>query len=82
MNSVDPSNSPTSHLCSCSRDEKLGRHLIGMVLCSISWWRGEWIGFTLGVALQPVVHRLLSDASLSKSLPLMPPDTSSDRLGT
>ncbi|XP_069681475.1 peroxisomal leader peptide-processing protease [Periplaneta americana] len=63
------------------RSGRQRRRLVGMVLCSLSWWRGEWVGFTLGVALRPVLRRLLMpDAPLINSRSLVPPDTSQDRL--
>jgi len=53
-----------------------------MVVCSLSWWRGEWVGFTLGVSLGPVVRRvLLPDAYVPSSVSLMPPDTFPNQLG-
>lgn len=37
--------------------------LVGIVLSSLSWWKGEWIGLTLGVSICSVLRRLnvLSD---------------------
>jgi len=73
----------TRLVCFCFRDGKLHRHLVGMVVCSLSWWRGEWVGFTLGVSLGPVVRRvLLPDAYVPSSVSLMPPDTFPNQLGT
>jgi hypothetical protein len=67
----------------CFRDGKLNRRLVGMVVCSLSWWRGEWVGFTMGVALQPVVRRLLlPSAPVTRSPSLKPLDTPPDQLGT
>lgn len=73
----------TDGLSFCFRDGKLDRHLVGMVVCSLSWWRGEWVGFTLGVTLAPVVHRvLLPDPHATSSMSLIPPATLPDHLGT
>jgi hypothetical protein len=70
-------------ICSRSRDGKLKRRLAGMVVCSLSWWRGEWVGFTMGVALQPIVSRLLlPDALVTSNPSLIPSDASPDHLGT
>ncbi|PNF40608.1 hypothetical protein B7P43_G05927 [Cryptotermes secundus] len=63
------------------KDGKLKRRLVGMVVCSLSWWRGEWVGFTMGVALQPIVRRLLfPGAPVTSSPSLVPADTSPDQL--
>ncbi|XP_063227436.1 peroxisomal leader peptide-processing protease isoform X2 [Bacillus rossius redtenbacheri] len=35
------------------------RRLVGVVACSLAWWRGEWVGFTLGVLLAPVLDQAL-----------------------
>ncbi|XP_067002619.2 peroxisomal leader peptide-processing protease [Anabrus simplex] len=35
-----------------------GAGLVGLVLSSLCWWRGEWVGFTLGAVLQPVLWQL------------------------
>jgi hypothetical protein len=70
-------------VCFLSRDGKLKHRLIGMVVCSLSWWRGEWVGFTMGVVLQPIVSRLLlPDALVTSNPSLIPPDATPDHLGT
>lgn len=33
--------------------------LLGMVGCSLTWWRGEWLGLTIGISLAPVLRRLI-----------------------
>ncbi|OWR48404.1 peroxisomal leader peptide-processing protease-like isoform X2 [Danaus plexippus] len=30
-------------------------HLVGAVVCSVSWWRGEWVGLTLAAPLKSVL---------------------------
>ncbi|GJQ79119.1 hypothetical protein Trydic_g5372 [Trypoxylus dichotomus] len=46
---------PTSPGCEGSpiylKRRKLSSFPIGIVLASLSWWRGEWIGLTLGITL-------------------------------
>ncbi|XP_048509673.1 peroxisomal leader peptide-processing protease isoform X3 [Athalia rosae] len=36
------------------------RAVCGMVLAPLSWCRGEWVGYTLGVSLLPCLHRILN----------------------
>ncbi|CAG4947937.1 unnamed protein product [Colias eurytheme] len=31
------------------------RELVGAVVCSVSWWRGEWVGLTLAAPLRSVL---------------------------
>lgn len=37
--------------------EERGR-LIGLVSCPVTWWRGEWVGLTLGISLLPILKNL------------------------
>ncbi|XP_046753280.1 peroxisomal leader peptide-processing protease [Diprion similis] len=39
---------------------KSGRRAVsGIVIAPLSWCRGEWVGYTLGVSLIPCLHRVL-----------------------
>ncbi|GFG36532.1 hypothetical protein Cfor_06158 [Coptotermes formosanus] len=52
-----------------------------MVACSLSWWRGEWVGFTMGVSLAPVVRRMfLTDTNVASNPSFIPPATLPDQL--
>ncbi|GBP90278.1 Peroxisomal leader peptide-processing protease [Eumeta japonica] len=44
--------------------------LIGMVVCSVSWWRGEWVGLTLVAPLMVVLANKLRVAPPSQLAPL------------
>lgn len=35
------------------------RKLLGIAVSSLSWWKGEWIGLTLGVNIVPLLQNLL-----------------------
>ncbi|KAM3959261.1 peroxisomal leader peptide-processing protease isoform 2-T2 [Aphomia sociella] len=50
------------------------KELIGTVVCSVSWWRGEWVGLTLVAPLGSVLSAKLRVAapSVPKSLPTHP----------
>ncbi|KAJ9595470.1 hypothetical protein L9F63_013334, partial [Diploptera punctata] len=65
------------------RDKKSKVYLIGMVVCSLSWWRGEWVGFTLGVALKAAVHHCIHETTPSYSISSLKPSSKYiDKLGT
>ncbi|PSN44302.1 hypothetical protein C0J52_09292 [Blattella germanica] len=56
--------------------------LVGMVICSLCWWKGEWVGFTLGVSLKSAVHDLLQlDGTFQNIQTLMPSSNSIKELG-
>ncbi|XP_041984547.1 peroxisomal leader peptide-processing protease-like isoform X3 [Aricia agestis] len=47
--------------------------LVGMVVCSVSWWRGEWVGLTLAAPLRTVLaHKLSVPAAAPQRAPQPP----------
>ncbi|CAG9795503.1 unnamed protein product [Diatraea saccharalis] len=48
--------------------------LIGAVVCSVSWWRGEWVGLTLAAPLASVLGAKLrvTPQTVPRSLPTKP----------
>ncbi|XP_077287137.1 peroxisomal leader peptide-processing protease [Arctopsyche grandis] len=44
--------------------------LFGMIVNSLSWWRGEWVGLTLIACLAPILHHHLFTEKYDSSLNL------------
>ena len=35
--------------------------MIGIVLSSLNWWRGEWIGLTLGIKITSLIREIVTE---------------------
>ncbi|XP_044739864.1 peroxisomal leader peptide-processing protease-like [Chrysoperla carnea] len=44
---------------STSKNDKSDRIVVGLVLSSISFWKDEWCGFTLGVSLASILQQII-----------------------
>ncbi|XP_046431391.1 peroxisomal leader peptide-processing protease isoform X1 [Neodiprion virginianus] len=53
------------------------RAVSGIVIAPLSWCRGEWVGYTLGVSLIPCLHRILdiSGTNIILRSPILGPST-------
>ncbi|XP_072942806.1 peroxisomal leader peptide-processing protease [Epargyreus clarus] len=49
------------------------KELVGLVVCSVSWWRGEWVGLTLAAPLRSVLAAKLRVAPAAANRPLPSP---------
>ncbi|XP_018574407.1 peroxisomal leader peptide-processing protease isoform X2 [Anoplophora glabripennis] len=47
------------YLCDSSHNPSNEKVPIGLVLSSISWWRGEWVGLTLMADIKPIILELV-----------------------